>query len=97
MAEIRTVTTLKSKRHQIEAAISGYEMALNQARADLAHINAAIAIFEAPGEPGEIALTWTFTACSSAGKSSTSAKQLWRRKARWIRENWRSLSWLRRA
>ena len=50
MAEIRTVTTLKSKRHQIEAAIAHYEKLLGQAQADLAHINAAIAIFEASGD-----------------------------------------------
>lgn len=53
--EIRTVTTLKAKRHQIEAAIAGYERALNQARADLSHVNACIAMFEASGAPGDMA------------------------------------------
>jgi len=46
MAEIRTVTTLRHKRAQIESAIRDYERRLDQARADLAHIAAAIAIFE---------------------------------------------------
>jgi hypothetical protein len=46
MAEIRTVTTLKYKRDDITRAIANYEKKLNQARADLAHINAAIRIFE---------------------------------------------------
>lgn len=50
MPEIRTVTTLKTKRHQIEAAIAGYERALDQARADLSHVNACIALFEASGD-----------------------------------------------
>lgn len=50
MAEIRTVTTLRSKRDEIAAAIANYERKLAQARADLAHINAAITIFEASGE-----------------------------------------------
>lgn len=50
MAEIRTVTTLKSKKRDIENAIAGYEKRLQQSRADLAAINAAIAIFEATGE-----------------------------------------------
>ncbi len=50
MAEIRTVTTLTSKRDQIEPAIVDYERQLAQARADLAHINAAIAIFAATGD-----------------------------------------------
>lgn len=48
--EIRTVTTLKAKRHQIEAAIAGYERALEQARADLSHVNACIAMFDASGD-----------------------------------------------
>jgi hypothetical protein len=46
MAEIRTATTLKRKRDQIERAIAGYEASLAQAKADLAHINAALAIME---------------------------------------------------
>jgi hypothetical protein len=50
MAEIRTVTTLRYKRDEIETAIKNYELRLAQARADLAHINAAIAIFEASGD-----------------------------------------------
>ncbi len=51
MAEIRTVTTLRSKRVEIEKSIIGYEARIKQARADLAHITAAIAIFEASGDP----------------------------------------------
>lgn len=50
MAEIRTVTTLRTKRDQIVASIRLYERQLEQARADLAHINAAIRIFEASGD-----------------------------------------------
>jgi hypothetical protein len=50
MAEIRTVTTLRYKQQEIETAIGNYEKRLAQARADLAHINAAIAIFEASGD-----------------------------------------------
>lgn len=46
MAEIRTVTTLRRKHDQIRRAIRNYERKLDQARADLAHIAAAIAIFE---------------------------------------------------
>src|SRR5215204_3737142 len=51
MAEIRTVTTLRSKRDEITASIANYEKRIAQARADLAHINAAISIFEASGDP----------------------------------------------
>ena len=46
MAEIRTVTTLTRKRHQIESAIENYKQRLDQARADLSHVNAVIALFE---------------------------------------------------
>jgi len=52
--EIRTVTTLKSKRHKIIASIANYERALEQARADLSHVNACIAMFEVSGEPGDV-------------------------------------------
>ena len=51
MAEIRTVTTLRYKRDEISKAIANYEKQLAQSRADLAHINAAITIFEASGDP----------------------------------------------
>lgn len=50
MAEIRTVTTLRSKQAEIQRAIVGYEQRLAQARADLSHVIAAIAIFEASGD-----------------------------------------------
>jgi hypothetical protein len=50
MAEIRTVTTLQFKRDEIETAIANYEKRLAQARADLAHINAAITLFTAAGD-----------------------------------------------
>jgi hypothetical protein len=50
MAEIRTVTTLRSKAAEIQRSIVGYEQRLAQARADLSHVTAAIAIFEASGD-----------------------------------------------
>lgn len=51
MSEIRTVTTLRHKRDEIAASIRLYEQQLAQARADLAHVTAAIRIFEASGDP----------------------------------------------
>jgi hypothetical protein len=48
--EIRTVTTLHRKREEIARIITGYEKRLVQVRADLAHIEATIAIFEAAGD-----------------------------------------------
>ncbi len=44
MTEIRTITTLVAKRNGIESVIAAYEKRLDQARADLAHINATIAL-----------------------------------------------------
>jgi hypothetical protein len=54
MAEIRTVTTLRSKAYEIVASINAYERRLNQARADLAHVTAIIRLFEASGEPADM-------------------------------------------
>ena len=53
MAEIRTVTTLKSKRDEIARAITNYENKIAQAKVDLAHINAAIRLFEIGEDDGE--------------------------------------------
>lgn len=50
MGEIRTVTTLRRKREAIRKSIVAYEERLSQAKADLAHLNAAITIFEGAGE-----------------------------------------------
>jgi hypothetical protein len=47
MAEIRTVTTLRRKRDEIITVIKLYERQLEQARADLAHVSAAMRIFDA--------------------------------------------------
>jgi hypothetical protein len=49
MAEIRTVTTLRCMRNEVRKAIRKYERCLDQARADLTHLIAAIAIFEVKG------------------------------------------------
>lgn len=54
MAEIRTVTTLSAKRDEIVSAIKHYETKLDQAKADLSHILAAIRIFEVSGNPDSI-------------------------------------------
>ena len=42
---------MRAKRDEIAGAVAKYEKLLAQARADLAHINAAISIFEASGDP----------------------------------------------
>jgi hypothetical protein len=55
MPEIRTVTTLRRKRDEIAASIQLYECQAAQARQDLAHVAAAIRIFEASGKLSDIA------------------------------------------
>ena len=49
MAEIRTITTLNSKRDEITRSIAAYEKKIAQG-ADLAQINAAIRVFEIGGD-----------------------------------------------
>ena len=66
MAEIRTVTTLRSKRAEIISSIAHYEKRIAQARADLSHVNACIALFEVSGDPALFRPTSTRTACSLA-------------------------------
>jgi hypothetical protein len=46
----RTVESLQVKKAEIEWAVNAYEKNLHQARADLAHVTAALAIFEATGD-----------------------------------------------
>jgi hypothetical protein len=55
MAEIRTVTTLRDKRDEIATSIRLYERQIVQVRADLAHVTAAIRIFEASGNAKDMA------------------------------------------
>ena len=52
MTEIRTVTALRSKRAEIISSIAKKRLA--QARADLSHVNACIALFAVTAEPGVI-------------------------------------------
>ena len=54
MAEIRTVTTLRSKRDEILSSVKAYERQVEQAKADLAHINAVLRLFEATGDPKDM-------------------------------------------
>jgi hypothetical protein len=75
MAEIRTVTTLRSKRAEIIAAIANYEKRLAQARADLAHITAAITIFEASGDIEEIPPYVDIHRCFKRGEAINLCKE----------------------
>jgi hypothetical protein len=50
MVKSRTVESLEVKRAQIAEAVAAYEAKLAQAKTDLAHLTAAIAIFEASGD-----------------------------------------------
>ena len=51
MAEPHVLSTLKTKRAEIEAHIHLAEKRLKQAKHDLAHVNATIRLFEARTEP----------------------------------------------
>lgn len=55
MAESLTVVTLRNKQAQIQDTIERYEFKLARARSDLAHVSAALTIFEASGDPMDLA------------------------------------------
>ena len=75
MAEIRTVTTLRRKRIEIIGSIAQYEKRLAQARADLSHVNACIALFEVSGEPGAVPPHVDTHRMSARGELMTLCKQ----------------------
>src|SRR5215218_6834696 len=50
MADSTTITTLRTKRDQIEGLIAHLEDRLKEARTDLAHVNATLRLFEMDGE-----------------------------------------------
>jgi hypothetical protein len=52
MAESLTVAALRNKRDDIERTIAAYTKKIEDARRDLAHVNATIRLFES-GETGE--------------------------------------------
>lgn len=51
MAEPHSISILTRKRDEIRDTIAAYETKLRQAQADLAHVNAALRLFAATGEP----------------------------------------------
>ncbi len=53
MAEPHIITTLRSKRLEIEAAISYYEKKAETAKRDLFAVDATLSLFERTGEPLE--------------------------------------------
>lgn len=48
MADPQIVNTLRTKRDDIERVIAEYEKKIEAAKRDLAHVNATLAMFEAP-------------------------------------------------
>ncbi len=50
MAEPQIVTTLTNKRNEIESRIAAYEREIENARRDLATINATLVLFQQDGE-----------------------------------------------
>ena len=51
MALPHSVSILRIKRNEIRDTIAAYEIKLKQAQGDLAHVLAALRLFEASGEP----------------------------------------------
>ncbi len=53
MALPLSISILRRKRDEIRDSIAAYETKLRQAQADLAHVLAALRLFEASGEPAD--------------------------------------------
>lgn len=53
MADPHSITMLRAKRDKIRDVIAAYERRLNQAQADLAHVNATLRLFDCSGEPSD--------------------------------------------
>ncbi len=66
MADLRTVTTLKSKRDKILASNRLSEGELEQARADVVHIDAVIRLFRATRDPKDMSRLWAHIAALPA-------------------------------
>ena len=54
MADAPMIATLRKKQAEIENAITHYEAKIREARADLAHINATLRLFELQDERTEL-------------------------------------------
>src|SRR4051794_8669256 len=68
MAESSTITTLRTKRDQIEGLIAHLEDRSKEARTDLAHVNATLRLFEMDGGQRVV---WSGTARSSPSRRIT--------------------------
>ncbi|WP_131196834.1 hypothetical protein [Lichenihabitans psoromatis] len=55
MADVEIITTLRSSRDEIERSIVAYEKKLDQARRDLVHVMATLAMFETSGDDRHMA------------------------------------------
>ncbi len=53
MADPLSVRALQKKRDRIPDTIASYEMRLREAQADLAHVIAALRLFEIDGDPSD--------------------------------------------
>ena|ERR1700722_11377892 len=56
MADPQILTTLRTKRDEIERTIEAYSAKIKAAQIDLAHVNATLHIFEVNGEPRQFPL-----------------------------------------
>ena len=79
MAEPLIITTLRTKRDQIEGLIAHLENRLKEARTDLAHVNATLRLFEMDGEAQENARAYmNLNGCSRAASCGSSVLRPWK-------------------
>src|SRR6185369_13922640 len=81
MADPQVLTTLRRKQDEIENAIAAYEKRAEEARRDLAAINAAIRIFDVNPKPSMSPPTWMYTGYSNVENRLPSARPHWPQRA----------------
>ena len=81
MADPQVLTTLRRKQAEIENAIAAYEKRAEEARRDLAAINATVRLFSVEPEPSTSPPTWMFTGYSNVANKLPSARPRWPQRA----------------
>ena len=89
MSDPNIVKTLRSKRDAIEGAIALYEKKVETSKRDLSHVNATLAMFEAPEGRSQFPVYMDTLRLFRRGEIVTICKAALAQKGRWIRGNWR--------
>ena len=89
MADAPMIATLHKKRNEIENAITHYAKKLDEARLDLAHINATLRLFETQDERADLPVYVDTRRLFPYGAIVTISKKALRKRGHWTPANWR--------